>query len=293
MQTSSDFITHLNGDVFVRLRKGLEELSSKQQTVCSYILENYQQVAFYTVEELAVACGTSPATIVRTVKSLGYSGYHELLSEFQKLLLSSNSSLWWEMEQSWTNDVSELPLPLVIKDNIETLQNALTPDILERFSKGAEMLENAQKINIIAVRSSRGAAQFFYSLLSQFMSNVSMIEHGADELYDKLVDYGEKDILFVISLGGPHYASTSVEAVNYASENKIPSILLTNDHSSPAYPNATLSICVPQTQKHYSLVPVLTVLEAFVLELGIRKKESAKKKLRKLEKVLTKQKRTY
>lgn len=284
---------HFTEDVFVRLRNGVDQLSSKQKLVCAYILENYQQVAFYTVEELAALCSASPATVVRTVKALGYASYHALLAEFQKLLVSSNASLWWEMEQSWTGDIKDIPLPWVTKDNIEALQNGLTPELLERFAMGVAMLASAKRIHIVAMRSSRSAAIFFYSMLSQLISNVSMVDHGAEELYDKLVDFNEEDLLVVISLGGPHYACTSIDVVTYAKENNIPSILLTNDPSCPAVAHASLSLCVAQTQKHYSLVPVLTILEAFVIAIGQKKKDSAQKKLRKLEKILVKQNITY
>ena len=86
---SSDDISEKFRDenVFTRLRRGMDELSAMQQQVCSYVIENYQNVAFITVEELSGLCGASPATVVRTVKALGYGSYHEMQKEFQKILL--------------------------------------------------------------------------------------------------------------------------------------------------------------------------------------------------------------
>ncbi len=78
--------------IFIRLRRGVEKFTSMQKVVCSYILENYQRVAFMTVEELAGLCGASPATVVRTVKALDYASFHEMQAEFEKLLMSTQVS---------------------------------------------------------------------------------------------------------------------------------------------------------------------------------------------------------
>lgn len=81
------------GDLFSRLRQGVQEFPGQQQLVCRTILEHYQQVAFMTVEELGQASSVSPATVVRTVARLGYESYHDLLQEIQTLLISTRTSL--------------------------------------------------------------------------------------------------------------------------------------------------------------------------------------------------------
>ena len=280
--------------VFTRLRRGIEELSSMQQVVCSYILENYQRVAFMTVEELAGLCGASPATVVRTVKALDYASYHEMQEEFEKLLMSTQVSLWWELERSWEEKTEgEFPLPWVAKDNVDAIQDSLTPQLVDNFRKASDMLARSRRIFIVGMRSSKAAALFFQSMLNQLFSNAEIATDGGETLYDYMVDLGPEDVLFCISLGGPHYAKTTASAIAFASRNGIPSILVSNSPTAPAVEFATLTLYIASTQKHYSLVPCLTLLEALVVSLGQRNREKAQKKLRKLEEILVKESVTY
>lgn len=282
------------GSVFTRLRRGVEEFSSMQQVVCSYILENYQRVAFMTVEELAGLCGASPATVVRTVKALDYASYHEMQEEFEKLLMSTQVSLWWELERSWEEKTEdEFPLPWVAKDNVDAIQDSLTPQLVDNFRRASDMLANARRIFVVGMRSSKAAALFFQSMLNQLFSNVEIAMNGSETLYDYMVDLGPEDVLFCISLGGPHYAKTTASAIAFASRSGIPSILVSNAPTAPAAEFATLTLYIASTQKHYSLVPCLTLLEALVVSLGQRNREKAQKKLRKLEEILVRESVTY
>ena len=76
------------------------------------------------------------------------------------------------------------------------------------------------------------------------------------------------------------------DIIAYAKENNIPTILITNDMGNQAIDNATISLCVGRTRYHYSIVPPLILAESLVVELGLRKKHAAQRKLHRLEKLL-------
>lgn len=281
-------------NVFDRLRYGIKGFSSMQQQVCSYILENYQKVAFLTVEALSLNCGVSPATVVRTVKTLGYASYKELQSEFENLIMNTQVSLWWELERSWEGDeANSFPLKWVAEDNVAAIQESITPQIAGSYLAAVDMLAGAEKVCILGMRSSRAASLFFHSMLNQLLPNVTLAPEGADTLYDNLVDLGPKDLLFCISLGGPHYAKTTAAAISFAAQNKIPTILVTSSPGAPAVATANLCFFVASTTRHYSLVPCLTLLESLVVSVGQRCRTRAQNKLRKLEKVLANENVTF
>ncbi len=60
----------------------LDSLTPKAQTLGTYIMQNPSKAVFMTTKELAEACDTSEATVVRFVSTIGYKGY----SEFQEAL---------------------------------------------------------------------------------------------------------------------------------------------------------------------------------------------------------------
>jgi len=274
-------------DVFEKLSEGANNFSHRQASLCQYILENYQQVAFWSVEELAHNSDISPATVVRTVKSLGFANYHQLRRCFEKLMLGNNTSVFWETARSFEDDLDGgSALTWVAKDNISAINESVTPGLLSAMKQASLLLQKARKIYIVALRSSRAAGMFFYSLLTQAFDNISLIPYGIDEMYDHLVDLTPDDVLVSISLGGPHYAYTTIRATEYAYKNSIPTVLVTNDATAPAAEFADIKLIVSQTSRHYSIIPALTVLESIVVELGQSKKTDVAKKFNKLEPVL-------
>jgi DNA-binding MurR/RpiR family transcriptional regulator len=278
-----------DADVFSRLRKGAEVLSSKQQVVCAYILENYHKTAFVTVEELGGLCGASPATVVRTVKALGYGSYREMQQEFEHMLIDTKVSLWWELERSWQEHDDEFPFQWVAQDNIEAIKNCLTPQLVQNYGEAVELLMRAKTVYILGMRSSYAASFFFYMMMKQISPGILHAQFGSDMLYDDLADLGPEDVLFCLSLGGPHHVKATSSAIAFAARNSIPTILVANSPSTPAALNATVTLYTPSASGHYSLVACMTLLESLIVSIGRKKSDNARKKLRKLEKVLVEQ----
>ena len=292
MEITNDFLNGENDSIFTRLRKGISEFTLTQQTVCSYTLEHYQKVPFTTVEKLAQSCGVSPASVVRTVKALGYDSYRELQSELEALLLGTKVSLWWELERSFDDNDEEFPLARIVRDNIEALQESITPHMMQNYALAVGLLLDARFIYIVGMRSSRGAAIYFHSMMNQMLANVRL-GGGNEVLFDDLVDLGPKDVLIGISLGGPHHAKATCNAMKFAARNSVPSILITNSPSSPCAEFATVALYVPSASKHYSITPCMTLLESLVVSIGKKYRGIAKEKLRKLEEVLVSEDITY
>lgn len=287
MTKNHEKMPELPEDIFARLRWGIANFSARQAALCQYVLDHYQQVAFWSVEELSQNSEISPATIVRTVKSLGYGSYHELLKCFEKLIIDNKTSIFWETEKSWDKSPEELPtLAWIVQDNVQSITDSVTPSLLADIERACELLQKANRIFIIGLRGTRAASIFLYSMLCQAFDNIEIIQYGSDELFDHLVDLGSSDVIFAMSLGGPHYTQTTIRAVRYAKQHKIPTVLVVNEVASPAVEYADVTLVAGQTRHHYSIVPTLTILEAIIVELGQRKKSAALKKLRKLEPIL-------
>lgn len=277
-------------EIFVKLRWGIENLSNKQKQLCAYLIDNYSKIVFWTVEELSQNSGISPATIIRTSKSLGYEGYRELLMDFESILVTKNTSLWWEIEKSITVNKKENTIIWVTHDNIDAIKLGITPLLLEHYQSAVDILNNSERIHIVAVRSSRALGVFFHVMLAQFLSNISLMSNGIEEAYEDIIDLTPNDLLVVISLGGPHFATTPIKLIRYASMKKIKTLLITNDPVCPAVQYASAFVCVGQTKEHYSLVPAMTLMESLIVDLGRKKMAKAQIKLKELAKILSEDK---
>lgn len=65
-------------DVAARVRAQLPGLSPAEARVATLVLDGPDQVAHLTIVEMAAAAGCSTATVVRTARRLGFSGYPDL-----------------------------------------------------------------------------------------------------------------------------------------------------------------------------------------------------------------------
>lgn len=278
-----------------KLLASMEELPHSQQEVCSFIVNHYQEVAFQTVAELALASSTSPSTIIRTIKSLKYGSYRDLQNDIRATLRSNNVSVWWELERSLDDSEQgpEHTFTWIARDNIETLQASATVQLIKGFNDAIELLEKSQRACIFGGRSTKAASFYLYYMLQQITSNAFLLDAiGAGQLYDELINFTPKDVFIALSFGGPHHYKRTLEAVDFAYEQGIPIILLTTLPPNIATKKATVTIYLATAKHHYSLVPVFTLIEALVIELGKRNKDMAQKKIRKIEETLTKQNMT-
>ena len=59
-------------------------LTHSQKVVANYVDENYEDIAFSTLEELAEKIGVSTTTVIRFARALDYSGFSEMQDSIKK-----------------------------------------------------------------------------------------------------------------------------------------------------------------------------------------------------------------
>src|SRR4029077_1875956 len=98
------------------------ELSPKERAVADFYAEHREEAAFLSAAEIAERLGTSDATVVRAVKTLGYSGIPELRRELIGALRARGTSA--ARLGRTPEDAGEDPLGHVIALELELLERA-------------------------------------------------------------------------------------------------------------------------------------------------------------------------
>lgn len=65
-------------DILYRITDRFDSLTNSQRVVANYVSENISNVAFNTLDELALKIGVSTTTVIRFARALGYSGYSDM-----------------------------------------------------------------------------------------------------------------------------------------------------------------------------------------------------------------------
>ncbi len=275
-KSSTDF----KGGIFQQLRTAKKNLPSQQRTICEWILNNYQQAAFLTAEEIARETGTSNATVLRMATSLGYRNFTAVKEELKSVLYNATIPPLDRLRDTFANKDNGNILDQVIEENIQNLKNLRSKHLIESFPKAVDLISSARRIYIIGLRSTRGVAIYFHSLLHQFLPDIFLVDSaGTDNMLDVMMDMSKEDVLVTLMAGSPHYTKRSIASVKFARDNNIPNVLITNSLSSPAAAMATELLLCPQNTSHYSTISLMTVIDALVVEIGRRKTSEATRKL--------------
>lgn len=140
----------------LRMKEAMDSLTPKEQRIASFILDFPEEVVNMSIEEVAIACQTSTAAVVRLCKSIGYSGFKELLRT-----LSSDLSLQQDVityEDIRPGDSLEAIMRSICMSNMKAIEGTLSLMDPERLDKAVTALCNASRIDFYGVGSSGLAA---------------------------------------------------------------------------------------------------------------------------------------
>ena len=107
------------------------KLTHSQKVVANYVDENYEDIAFSTLEELAEKIGVSTTTVIRFARALDYSGFSEMQDSIKKEI-QTKGSLPDRLERAAASSGNDL-LEEAFSTDIKKIQ--LTQGCMQTISK--------------------------------------------------------------------------------------------------------------------------------------------------------------
>lgn len=270
-----------------------DSLPKKQRVLCDYILKNYQSIGLITIKELANNAKVGISTVMRTINALGYKNFNDLRKDIYDESVPSISK--WTLKKSFTENQKEgdkVPtLVQVWKESVNLLNKTLDSNLMENFENAIDCIVKSSYINVLGTRPYRATALYFELLLGEFCPKIRQLGHDTEVIYDRILQF-EKDEVLVVFAFEP-YTNRIIEAVKLTHElgNKI--ILITDHISCPIISFATVTLKVEVSEEQFSVIPIIALIEALVIELGKRSSNESIKKLKKLEKTLLEKNITF
>ncbi|MCK9252033.1 MAG: MurR/RpiR family transcriptional regulator [Clostridiaceae bacterium] len=141
----------------LRIREIMNSLTPKEKKVASYILEYPAEVVGHSIEELARISQVSISTVVRLCKSLGYSGYKELLR-----MLSTDLVLMQQDSITYTDvrpgDSIDMIVRSVSMSNTKAIENTLSVLDEKELLRAIDVICQAERVDFYGVGSSGNVA---------------------------------------------------------------------------------------------------------------------------------------
>jgi DNA-binding MurR/RpiR family transcriptional regulator len=263
-----------------------DSLPKKQRQLCDYILKNYQSIGLITIKELSHNAKVGVSTIMRTVNALGYNHFNDLRKDLYDESVPTNSK--WTLKKSFSeiqNEEENVPtLVQVSKESINLLDKSLDATLIENFETAIDLIRHASHVNVLGSRPYKAMALYFEQLLGEFYSKIRQLSHDTEVLCDRILQFEEDEVLLVFAF--EPYTNRIIEAVKLAYELGIKIILISDHISCPVIQYASVTLKVEISEEKFSVVPIIVLLEALVIELGKRSSEESIKKLKRLERTL-------
>ncbi|MDK2799917.1 MAG: hypothetical protein PWP27_446 [Clostridiales bacterium] len=270
-------------DLISRIHSLMAEFSKGQKLIANYILNHYDKAAFMTAARLGSVVGVSESTVVRFATELGYDGYPKLQKALQELIRTKLTAVQ-RMEITSDRIGEQDILSTVLHSDMDKIRLTLDEIDKQDFEKIIETILKARKIYILGVRSSAALASFLGFYFNLIFDNVRLVHTtSVSEMFEQILRVGPEDV--VIGISFPRYSRRTLKALQYAKDQKSKVVAITDSYLSPLvnYANHTIIARSDMASFVDSLVAPLSVINALIVALGMRKKNEVYKTFEQLE----------
>lgn len=174
----------------------------------------------------------------------------------------------------------------ILQSDVENLKKTMEQNEEAAFSAAVEMIQKARTIYIIGIRSCEPLAELLGFYLNMMFENVRVIKTSSvSEIFEQMLRIGPEDV--VVGISFPRYSMRTLKALEFANSRNAGVIAVTDNVHSPLnlYSSCNLIAASQMASVVDSLTAPLSLLNALVVALGVRRQEAMKKSLEELEQV--------
>ena len=262
-----------------------QKFSKGQKKLASYISDNYDKAAFMTAAKLGETVGVSESTVVRFAIHLGYKGYPESQKALEELVRNKLNSIQ-RMEVTYGKVPQAEILDTVLHSDIDKIKMTMENIDHDAFEQAVETILDAKSIYIVGIRSCAPLASFLGFYFHLLFNQVHLLHtNSSSELFEQMIHISEEDVIIGISF--PRYSMRTLKALEFANNRKARVITLTDSIHSPMnlYSSCNLIARSDMASIVDSLVAPLSVINALVVALCMRKQKEVVATLEDLEKI--------
>ena len=267
-------------NILKHISSSSETLPQSQRRVAEFVLEHYNQVPFLTLVAMANQIGVSDTTVINFCLNVGFSGFANFKKEFTNHIQSEFHSQN-NMETHIGEIAPESAISLVMQcdqNNIEETMN--NPINRENFYIFLDQIVKAKNIYIMGNRTSSLLAELLaQSLRIQGFKIIPFDQNG--NAADQLCQLSADDLFIAFSFS--RYSLSTIRALTYLAEKKIPTVSFTDAMVSPSYSLADISfVCHAKSFSYQaSYAGALTLINAIVTASALLRKEETTAHLKK------------
>ncbi|TDV49968.1 MurR/RpiR family transcriptional regulator [Actinophytocola oryzae] len=253
-----------------------ESLSAAERKVARYLADHPDEVAFSSAETLGRATETSDATVIRTVKALGYSGLPALKKILQGTVrerLTPAGRFGKDLDD--LGDDPDQVLSRVLTESIDLLERARGTIRPDSFAAAVSMLVGAREIVVLGYGGLGMLGTYLALRLSRLRLRARSAVTSGFLLADELLPLTEDDVLVVVA---HQIVPTEIDvALRHAHDVRAKVILVTDMLAEALGDRVSVTLSAPAGNSQlFSLqAATLAVFDALILAIAVQDREPA------------------
>lgn len=273
-------------NILVKISDTFQELTPSQRKVAQYVYHNINEAFLLNSFQIAKTANVSEATVTRFLTNLGFSGFSEFKREIARQVLESFSTTQRLAESAEDLKARGNVFSEILQGDIENIQT-LTATISDQlFEQAVNELCSARSIYVLGLRSSYALAFYLTFDLRFFLDRVILIKPGIGDMPEQVLGVTKDDVLVVISFR--RYTRESFDIAEKIKKRAGSVIALTNSELSPVAKLADVTLVASTNIPTYieSYTAPMSLINALITAIALRKKDQAISALNKLETTL-------
>jgi DNA-binding MurR/RpiR family transcriptional regulator len=263
-----------------KIRSQLPTLNASELKVGNWILENPERVIHLAMAQVAHECNVSDTTVLRFCRNVGFRGYTDL-----KILLAQDLARPGQIIHTKVTekDDTSAVVKKVFMTNIEALRDTLEVMDVNKLSRAADMILEADRVLIIGVGTSGPIVQDAYNRFFRLGLSCRVYTDSYLQLMDAaLLKPG--DLVMGISQTGS--SSDPVMTMEMAKKNGATTIVITGNAQSPITKFADMVFLSvsrePRNETIASRIAQLSIIDSLYVIMSLRNLEISTQNERKI-----------
>jgi DNA-binding MurR/RpiR family transcriptional regulator len=257
------------------LRRANQQLGAAGLRVAKFIDENRSIVLASSAAALGARIGTSDATVLRTIQSLGFASLADLKGAILKSGTVSTPADDMRRTLVDLEKATGEALDGILQAHADGLSVLQSEKCRAQMAAGVRVLDSASRIAVFGIGPSAALASYVSILLARSGRRSRTISATGSMLADQLLDLAAGDALLILAYGRLYREVKAVFAE--AKALRLPTVLVTEADDTPLAKLADVCVTIPRGRPGQMALHGATLvgLEALVLSLAAAKPEAA------------------
>lgn len=261
-------------DILYAISQQYNTFTHSHKSVANFLLENLNNIAFDTLEDLAARIGVSTTTVIRFARALGYRGYSDMQKDIQSSLRGNISASGQLPAAGHSLDRDQLLRETIDHGvrSITSTMDRLAPDAPEQ---ALEMLGAANNVYCLGLRGAYSLAVYMQSRLARVRRDVHLIETVGMLFPEDLTSIRSTDLC--VAFFFPRYSRSTANILTRLRGKGVSVILFTGENHTnvDAYGDLVLPCSVETSPLRNSYVAPMCLIDYLISAFTLRHYDDA------------------